>query len=93
MHVRQVSRGLRSIAANVRRLRIARGLTQAQLAEAAGIEPQTLQVIERGTGNPTAAVIISLSAALAVAPGTLFRDAELEPRPVGRPRARVPRRR
>lgn len=84
----RVALGLRSIAANVRRLRVRRGLTQAQLAEAASIEPQTVQVIERGVGNPTAAVLISIADALDVAPGTLFRPAALADRPVGRPQKR-----
>jgi transcriptional regulator with XRE-family HTH domain len=86
MQEAHVARGLRSIAANVRRLRLARRLTQAQLAETADIEPQTLQVIERGAGNPTAAVLITLAVALGVTPGTLFRAAEPAHRPVGRPR-------
>lgn len=89
----QVTLGLKSIAANVRRLRLLRGMTQVKLAEAATVEPQTLQVIERGAGNPTAAVLISLAAALGVTPGTLFRPRDLIERPIGRParRKRKPR--
>ncbi len=61
-------------------------MTQAELAEAADIEPQTVQVIERGAGNPTAAVLINLAHALGVAPGSLFRQATLVARRIGRPR-------
>lgn len=81
-----VTLALSSIAANVRRLRLRRGLTQEQLAELASLETRTVQHLETGNANPTAAVLVAIADALGVAPGVLFRRSVLEKRPVGRPR-------
>jgi transcriptional regulator with XRE-family HTH domain len=86
-----VTLALGSIAANVRRLRLRRGLTQEQLAELAGLETRTVQHLETGNANPTAAVLVVIADALGVSPGSLFRRAAIETRPVGRPKR--PRRR
>lgn len=76
----------RSIAANVRRWRARRGLTQEALAEAAELGPVHLRKIERGTENVTISTLIALADALEVKPGVLIRKARLaEPKP-GRPR-------
>ena len=56
--------GVRSIAANVRRLREKRGLTQEQLAEASGVDAKSVQLLERGTGNPARMRYIVISALL-----------------------------
>jgi len=75
------------LGANVRRLRIARGMTQEELSEAAEIAPRFLQQVERGQTNVGAAVIVSLADALGVLPGALFRKTKAPPEPKrGRPR-------
>jgi transcriptional regulator with XRE-family HTH domain len=76
------------VAANVRRLRIRRGLTQEALAERAGIDLTTEQRIERGATNLTLAVLVALAESLEVAPGLLLRAAKVVPVPRGRPRKR-----
>lgn len=54
------------LAANVRVLREARGLTQAQMARLAGIPRATWGHIESGAGNPTLSVLDKLASALQV---------------------------
>lgn len=53
------------LAANVRRIRAARGLTLVQLAELTGISRATLSRIERGESVPSALVLGKLAAGLA----------------------------
>ncbi len=76
------------IAANVRRLRTRAKLTQEQLAEAADVDLTYLQRVERGTGNPSARILVQIALALDVAPGRLFAKAAAASRAVGRPRRR-----
>ncbi|MCA9544222.1 MAG: helix-turn-helix domain-containing protein [Myxococcales bacterium] len=52
------------LAVNLRRQRRERGLTQARLAEAAGLPRSTLATLEVGGGNPTLAVLARLASAL-----------------------------
>lgn len=73
------------IAANVRRGRDRSGLTQEQLAEKAELEVRFVQRVERGTTNPSTAVLVALADALGVTPGSLFREAALPPAKAGRP--------
>ena len=75
----------RSIAANVRRLRLRRGWTQEQLGEAAEVAPRYVQRIETGGINPSAAVVAAIADALEVDPGHLFRPAKIGERHEGRP--------
>lgn len=51
---------------NVRRLRVARGLTQEHLAQDAGIDLTYLGGIERGRRNPSIKVVGRLAQALGV---------------------------
>jgi len=81
-----ISGGIRSIAANVRRIRERQGISQGALAEAAGVDAKSIQLLERGTGNPTARLLIAVASALGVSTGSLFKVAKMEPRPAGRPR-------
>lgn len=81
----EIRSGIRSVAANVRRLREQQGWSQEALAEASGVDLKSVQVLERGTGNPTARVLIAVATALGVPTGRLFRAATMEPRPRGRP--------
>ena len=76
----------RYIAANIRRLRLRRGLTQEQLGEAADVAPRYVQRIETGRINPSAAVIAAIAETLGVDPGQLFRPARIGERREGRPR-------
>lgn len=76
---------LRYIGANIRRLRIERGWTQQELAQATGLKERYVQVLETGSANPTVKVVIAAAHALGVAPTDLFAPAKLPPRPAGRP--------
>jgi len=53
---------LRSFGANVRRLRVQAGLTQAKLAEFAGLELRTEQKWESGEINPPLTTLIRIQA-------------------------------
>ena len=81
-----VVRYLRFIAANMRRYRLRRGLTQEALAEIADLDLRFLQRIERGTTNLSISVLIAIAEALQIAPTALFRVAKLGPSRPGRPR-------
>ncbi|MGE8224495.1 MAG: helix-turn-helix domain-containing protein [Stenotrophomonas sp.] len=59
-------------AANVRRLRKARGLSQEELAEAAGVHRTYVGMIERGEKNVTIYNIERIALALRVSPGSLL---------------------
>ena len=73
------------IGANVRRLRLARGWTQVELAAAAeGVEERYVQKLESGKANPTVKVVIAVADALGVSPLDLFAPATPETRPPGR---------
>ncbi|WP_437679037.1 helix-turn-helix domain-containing protein [Sorangium sp. So ce131] len=76
------------IAANLRRLRQQRGITQEQLAEAAGIELRTMQAIEVGRQSMSLGTLVRLANALDVSPGVLLRSAEMPEIKRGRPRKR-----
>lgn len=64
--------GKRLFGNNVRRLRESSGMTQENLAEAAGLDRSYIGGIERGERNPALTAILRLAAALGVAPGRLF---------------------
>jgi transcriptional regulator with XRE-family HTH domain len=67
---------------NVRRLRVALGLTQEALAVDAGLDRSYVGRIERATENPTVDVLDQLAAALKVESSELLRrpeDGELPP--------------
>ena len=51
---------------NVKRARIAAGLTQEQLAERSGFSQQYLSDLERGRRNPTVVTLFELAQALNV---------------------------
>lgn len=81
------------LAENVRTLREARGLTQAQMARLAGIPRPTWTHVESGTANPTLSVLLKVAEALHVRldellgpprqTGKLFKAAELSERKRG----------
>jgi transcriptional regulator with XRE-family HTH domain len=56
----------------LRQLRRQRGMTQAQLADAAGVTRLYVLRIEAGAQDPTSKVVEALARALKVKPGELF---------------------
>lgn len=63
---------------NVRRLREAQGLTQAELASKAGINRSYLGGVERGQRRICMENIAKIAAALTVSPDVLFKTMEPE---------------
>lgn len=57
---------------NVRRLRLAAGMTQEQYAERSGFSQQYISDPERGRRNPTVVSLFELAQPLAVSPDTLI---------------------
>lgn len=81
---------LNIIGANVARLRVARGLTQERLAEAADFDVRHLVRIQRGRVGITIEALVRLAAALEVTPVRLLRKAQpFRPR-AGRPTGSTP---
>jgi transcriptional regulator with XRE-family HTH domain len=60
------------LGANVRRLRLEKGLSQEDYAFEAGIHRTYVSDIERGSRNPTATVIEKLAKPFGVKPGRLL---------------------
>jgi Predicted transcriptional regulators len=60
--------------ANIRRLRLERGLTQEDLAGEAGIAMRHVGRIERGESSPTVDLLGKLAAVLGVHPQALLED-------------------
>jgi transcriptional regulator with XRE-family HTH domain len=56
----------KQVGARLRELRLARGLTQEQLGERAGLSYKFIGEVERGIGNPTLDSLANLAAALEV---------------------------
>jgi transcriptional regulator with XRE-family HTH domain len=81
------------IGANVRRLRLRRGLTQEELAERARVSTVHVQRVEAGHANVSVTLLVALGEALGVPPARLLQRAgPIERRP-GRPNAKTARRR
>ncbi len=60
----------------LRERRIAAGLSQEQLAEAADLHRNYVGLVERGKNSPSLAAIASLAAALRIQASELLREAE-----------------
>lgn len=60
----------------IRTLRSKRSHSQERLAQAAGITPNMLSLIERGEGNPSWVTVRGIAAALGVPVSTLAKAAE-----------------
>lgn len=68
-------RQIGQLGSNVRRRRIAQGMTEAELACKTDISPYILSRVESGKGNPNMIVVFRLARALGVHPADLFMDA------------------
>ena len=69
---------LAALGAAVREHRVRAGLTQAQLAEQAGIGRAHVNHIEGGRKNPTVVVLVHLARTLGVTPGDLLEPAVVQ---------------
>ena len=69
------------IGARLRALRNEAGLTQTEVAEAAGIAPESMSRIERGRLTPSTALIGRLAGAIGVEPAALFERQPVSLRP------------
>ena len=76
---------LEHIAANVRRLRRQRGLTQPQLAERVGVETRTVQNVETAAVDVSATTLVAMARELRVNVGALVRPARFTRARRGRP--------
>ncbi|MEE7505135.1 helix-turn-helix transcriptional regulator [Methylobacterium mesophilicum] len=65
---------LTAIGAQMRRARIARGFSQEQLAESAGIHRNYVGLIERGERNVKLSVVVDVAEALDITLAQLFAD-------------------
>jgi transcriptional regulator with XRE-family HTH domain len=65
------------LAANLRRMRIARRLSLSELARATGMSKATLSSVERGRSNPTVETLAALAGALRVSLGELLEEPPL----------------
>jgi transcriptional regulator with XRE-family HTH domain len=74
-----VQETVKTIAANVRRLRAARGLSAAGLARESGIARATLAELEAGRGNPTVETLYGLAKVLGVTFADLLVEADAAP--------------
>src|SRR6476661_247151 len=70
---------VKAIAANVRRLRTARGLSAAGLAREAGVARATLAELEAGRGNPTIETLYGLARVLGITFADLLVTADARP--------------
>lgn len=69
-------RGRDLVGRNVRRVRVAKGISQERLAFDAGVDRSYLGGMERGDANPTVDVLERLAATLGVPLGELFKEFE-----------------
>jgi transcriptional regulator with XRE-family HTH domain len=81
-----VLRGAKRFAANLRRLRESKGLSQEEVAERAGIAPRTLRGLENVHYTPSFKTAVKLADALQVDIVELFKPAKFVRRLAGRPR-------
>lgn len=77
---------LRSLAANVRRIRVELGMSQAALAEALGLAVRSLQAIEAAETDVSTTRLVAIARALRCSVDALLRPAEFARQPRGRPK-------
>lgn len=68
----------KTFAANVRRFRCARLMTQVQLAERLDVDQSRIAELERGKGNPTMDTLDQIADALDVSPAALLVPVEVQ---------------
>jgi transcriptional regulator with XRE-family HTH domain len=73
------------VAANVRQLRLRRGLSQEALAELVDVPPLRIQRVERGQADVRVGLLVAFASALDVPLPRLFRAREPVERAPGRP--------
>ncbi|WP_271553743.1 helix-turn-helix domain-containing protein [Bradyrhizobium sp. CCBAU 45394] len=79
------------VAYNVRRIRVARGIPQEQLAYDAGVDRSYMSGLERQQANPTIDLLDRLAETLGVAVSELFvRPSKGAPPPATLPKGRKP---
>lgn len=61
-----------AVGLRIREVRTAKGLSQENLAEAAGLHPTFISNLERGYRVPTVPTLLRIAAGLGVAPGELL---------------------
>jgi transcriptional regulator with XRE-family HTH domain len=81
-------RTLETVAANVRRQRVAANLTQAGLAEALELEPGFIQTVESARAAPSFKTLCSIARVFGIEVRELFAPAPRAARNPGRPRSR-----
>ena len=79
---------IREVGLRVAEVRISKGRTQQQLADALEVDTKFLQRIESGKQNLTLRSIARIAGTLGVAPADLLRRARRRQRPAGRPAKR-----
>ena len=79
----------RRIAARVKELRTARGLSLDALSGKSGVSRSMISLIERGETSPTAVILEKIATGLGVTLGSLFDDATAPPDPKSTARDRV----
>ena len=77
------------IASRLRELRLAHGLTLAELAQRSSVSRSNISLIERGESSATATVLDKLTGALGVTLASLFEPPLAEPSPVSRRRDQI----
>lgn len=82
----RLAKYLTYVAANIRRLREKRELTQETLAEASNITLHHLAMIERAKTSLSLATLVAIAEALGATPRDLLRPAKLPEAKRGRPR-------
>ncbi|WP_409014956.1 helix-turn-helix transcriptional regulator [Archangium sp.] len=73
---RAIKRELRRVGERLRELRLERGLTQEQAAEAIGLHPKHMIKMEQGNANLTLATLVAASVAYKVPLRDLFPEEE-----------------
>lgn len=66
----------RAVGANIRRMRMARGITQSALAEPLGVTFQQLQKYEKGANRVSASKLVRIAGVLGCSLGDLFHDVQ-----------------
>ncbi|QDE94213.1 hypothetical protein BHS06_24565 [Myxococcus xanthus] len=73
-----MKRELRRLGERLRQLRLGRGLTQEQAAEAIGVHPKHIIKMEQGAANVTVATLVAASVAFKVPLRELFPEVSEE---------------